>query len=164
MKQLENLHFNLAEALGEVSPWAFFTIGVVAVFVDLFLLDSFFLAWIGMAVASLGLLAWAGCSGDTLLFSFPVLLLFWTLVARPAMIRISRGRRNERKSAHSLVGSVGHVLTVNEEAPSQGRMRIPGQGEWSVRTEDGSPLIAGSEVGVIQREGLTLVVSTAGFE
>ncbi len=153
---------DLAAALADVSPWVFLTIGVAVVFADLFLTNTFFMAWIGMAIASLGVMSWCGLSGDVMVYSFPPLVLVWALIARPLMLKASQGRRTQRKNARSLVGSTGHVLSVHDEQPSQGRMRVPGQGEWSIRTEKGLPLEEGAEVRILGREGLTLIV-TADF-
>ena len=161
MNNLKPVDLDLAAALADVSPWVFLTIGVAVVFADLFLTNTFFMAWIGMAIASLGIMSWCGLSGDVMVYSFPPLVLGWALIARPLMIKASHGRSSQRKNARSLVGCTGHVLSVHDEQPSQGRMRVPGQGEWSIRMEKGLPLEEGAEVCVIEREGLTLIVTAS---
>lgn len=155
------LTFDLAEALGRVSPWWFLTIGVIVVLLDVFLLTVQFVAWVGMAIASLGVLAWFGVSGEPLLFSFPPLVLAWALAMRPLMLRTSEGRKGKRMNASSLVGCSGHVISVHDEFSFQGRIRIPGQGEWSVRMEGELPLTEGEPVVVVRREGITLIVKVA---
>ena len=66
----QEMSFDLAEWVAGISPWVFLTVGVAVVLADVFLVNIYYLAWVGMATASLGVMSWCGASGEVMIFSF----------------------------------------------------------------------------------------------
>lgn len=80
------------------------------------------------------------------------------LALRPAVLaRLSKGQPELRSGTQGLRGATGRVLTGG----SRGVVNVSGQ-EWSAVEVNGSELVAGSKVWVVEVDGATLVVAEDG--
>ncbi len=74
---------------------------------------------------------------------------------RPSMLRRLRSSPGYRSSADKLLGSTG--VAVAEITPTAGEVKIAGE-VWSARSYDGSPIAPGTEIEVMERDGITVLV------
>ncbi len=84
-----------------------------------------------------------------------VTALAMLLLLRPSMLKRLRGSPGYRSSADKLLGSPG--VAIAEITPTSGEVKIAGE-VWSARSYDGSPIAPGTEIEVLERDGVTVVV------
>ena len=122
------------------------------------------------AFLSLGAVAAAivGLTGETVLaqgLAFGLVSLAGVVVARPFLIRhlMRRSSYDTVSGASSMIGEVALVVQAANGLHDRGHVRILGE-NWPAMTRDGSPLVEGSSVRIVDIEGATLVVELLAEE
>lgn len=114
----------------------------------LLMLASGALAGAGVALVFPGILV-----GQIVVAIMVALLMLY--VTRPALLKRLHNSPGYRSSASKLLGSTG--LAVGEITPASGEVKISGE-VWSARSYDGSAIGPGTEVEVMEVDGVTAVV------
>lgn len=123
------------------------------------LAPGFFLLWIGIAAAVLGVVTWAMPGLDVLaqtvlfvILAFVSCMLYWTLI-RPRMVRNDDpAARRPSPSGDQIVGQ--RYVLIEAIVNGRGKARV-GDGQWLVAGPD---LPAGVEVEVVGIDGSLLKV------
>jgi len=112
------------------------------------------------------MLASGALAGALVAVAFPGLLWAQILVAlavaltmlfvtRPALLKRLHNSPGYRSSASKLLGSPG--TAIEEITPTSGEVKIAGE-LWSARSYDASVIAAGTEIEVLEMDGITAVV------
>lgn len=122
------------------------------------------------AFLSLGAVAAAvvGLTGESWLaqvLAFALVSVLGIVVARPFLIRhlIRRSAYDTVSGASSMIGEVALVVQGARGLHDRGHVRILGE-NWPAMTRDGSPLVEGTSVRIVDIEGATLVVELLAEE
>lgn len=135
------------------------SIGILAVFLELFILDFTFLM-IAAVAGITAITAFAGASTTVQLIVFSVSSIIALTVLRPLAKKYLPAPRYSRTNVESLLGEEAKVLeTVTED---EGLVKIGGE-IWSARldkqTSEGT-VEPGAEVKVVRIDGATAIVKT----
>lgn len=114
----------------------------------LLMLASGALAGAGMALA-FPTLVWA-----QILVALVVALMM-LFVTRPALLKRLHNSPGYRSAASTILGSSGTAM--DEITPTSGEVKVAGE-LWSARSYDASVIEAGTEVEILEMDGITAVV------
>jgi len=148
---------DLAQMIETTPSWIILTIGLSLILIDLFITSDSFLMLIGLALMVIGCMNYFGVSGNIQIASFPILLIFNLVFIRKFFLGLSFNKK-ESVGAHNLIGKLGKVTLVNKEDGSNGKVTIPGHGEWNFCNRDNKSMNLNDRVKVVDRDGLTLIV------
>ena len=148
---------DLIQTIETTPSWIILTIGLSLILIDLFITSDSFLMLIGLALMAVGCMNYFGVSGNIQIASFPILLIFNLIFVRKFFLGLSSNKK-ESVSAHNLIGKLGKVILVNKEDGSNGKVIIPGHGEWNCCSRDNKSMHLNDRVKVVDRDGLTLIV------
>lgn len=125
----------MLELIDRMSPASWATLGVALIAADLFLLNSFH-------VASVGLMAFGVAAIDAL--GAPVGVQAWSLVLGTPIIaavglRLLRhhDEEEEPQQNESLIGLRCRVASINPDDPARGVGHVDGHGEWPIYSTHG---------------------------
>ena len=131
---------------------AFFVIGEIAT------PGSFFLLPFGVGSALATILAFAGAGEGWQWATFLITSLAALAGLRPLARRLNAAEQPARVGATRLIGAVGVVVEDLGGDPSRlGSVRI-GREDWHAETPDGTQVVVGTQVEVIEIEGTRAVV------
>ncbi len=147
----------IAEIFTGMSPWTWLTLALVLIIADVIALNSDYLACLGLGFAVVGLLSFAGTDGTTQAIALPVATVIASL-RYPKVARTWSRDSGKRINSTDLIGLEGTLLDVDAHNPSTGRALLRRNGEWRVRSHDGSALTTNAQVRVLGHQGLVLVV------
>ena len=147
----------LAELVAMVPPWLWLTLGLGLLVLDIISINSDFLGCIGLGFLGMGLCGLVGLSGQTQLIALPSVTVICAVRYRHWLRKLSKHVPHRRDVA-PILGAAGVVLDVNPASVHEGRAVIRRQGEWRVRSVDGSELTPRASVTVVGRGGLVLLV------
>ena len=148
---------DLIQTIETTPSWIILTIGLSLILIDLFITSDSFLMLIGLALMAVGCMNYFGVSGNIQIASFPILLIFNLVFIRKFFLGLSFNKK-ESVGAHNLIGKLGKVILVNKEDGSNGKVTIPGHGEWNFCSRDNESMHLNDRVKVVGRDGLTLIV------
>ncbi len=148
---------DLVQMIETTPSWIILTIGLALILIDLFITFDGFLMLIGLALMAVGCMNYFGASGNIQIASFPIILIFNLIFVRKFFLGLSANKK-ESVGAHNLIGKLGKVTWVNKEDGSNGKVTIPGHGEWSFYSRDNKSMNLNDRVKVVNRDGLTLIV------
>ena len=150
---------SLFELIASWSPLTFASIGLAIGLLDIFLIASSFLMWIGCSFLYMALFAALGASGEVLLMVFAIGTILNLVFLRSFMIHTSN-KADLVPRVGDLVGCNGTILSVSKENPTTGRAVIVGHGEWRIRDKNSEPLIPHSRITVVNREAMLLITTS----
>lgn len=138
--------------------WAWMILGAVLFGAELFAIDAqFYLVFLGLSAAVVGLLALAGLESPE--------WIEWLLFAGLALVSMFTFRRSLYEKVRGDVpgfreGLSGDYVVVPADLVSGGHARASFRGaDWTVVNEGASVIPAGSRARIVRNEGLTLYVS-----
>ncbi len=138
--------------------WAWIVLGIGLLGVELLLVDAqFYLVFIGLSAAAVGLLGLAGVNLPE--------WAQWLAFAVLALVTMLTFRKRVYEMLRSGIGQVDERLTVGDRVPVSSRLE-PGQSarveyrgsSWTARNTGGVTIEAGREAVIDGVEGLTLHV------
>lgn len=147
----------LADLFSSMSAWTWLTLALVLIIADVIALNSDYLACFGFGCAIVGLFSFAGSDGTTQVIALPVATVVASL-RYPRAVRSWSKQAGPEVNSTNLVGMEGAVIDVDDANPSTGRALVRRNGEWRIRSHDGSALHARMQVRVLGHQGLVLVV------
>jgi len=139
--------------------WAWLVLGAVLFGAEMLAIDAqFFLVFIGLSAALVGLLELAGVSmpewAQWLLFSVLALVSMFTF--RKSLYEKLRGGAPGFDE-----GMAGETLVVPSDLAAGGSLRASYRGsKWTVVNDGGAVIGGGERATILRREGLTLYVSS----
>ncbi|MGI9261552.1 MAG: NfeD family protein, partial [Woeseiaceae bacterium] len=138
--------------------WGWMILGVVILGAELFAIDAqFFLVFIGVSAAFVGLTQWLGITmpewGQWTLFAALSLISMFTF--RKTLYEKIRGGVEGFKDS---VAGESLTIATDVEPGKEARTQYRGTG-WTVRNVGSSKIEAGSKAVIVKSEGLTLHVS-----
>lgn len=141
--------------------WIFLALGIALIGIDIIFTNDNHAMWIGVAVIGAGVAGAFQVGGELQLVVFVVLLFVCIVNVRRWIANLPR-KAPQSSSVIDLDDKIGTVLTVSDSMPTEGRMTIREFGEWQVKWNRAEGrLVPGSEVRVVGREGLVLLVEPA---
>jgi len=147
----------MLDILTTVSPWTIATIALIVVLIDLVVLSSEYLLWLGISGFYMALAAAFHLSPELQVGVFAM----GTFV-NLGLIRTRLGPSNKKSGlageADDLLGLPCAVLSIDEEHKSHGRAVVEGHGEWRIRNVSNADLKARERMTVLAKEGMVLVV------
>jgi membrane protein implicated in regulation of membrane protease activity len=153
---------NRTTAGGAMPWWGWLVVGAVLLAVEMFVLDAqFYLVFLGVAAAVVGLLGLAGLGGPD--------WVQWLVFAALALVAMVAFRRRVYERVRGRTGTVEERLTLGDRVVIPARLE-PGQtcrvnyrgSSWTARNVDQLAIDAGKEAVIAHIDGLTLHVRTAG--
>lgn len=151
----------IATWIEAIEPWHWLVFGLGLVLLDIFLTSSFFLLWIGFAIALNSLWDYLGLSGASQLLLIAIAAFFSAFGARAWL-----GHDQDRLPSgvpEELVGLRGRILTVSENDERDGRGAVQGNGEWLVRSTN-TKLTIGAQFQVVGSSGMVLSIALDNSE
>lgn len=147
----------LLEQIARMTPEYWATAGILIIGLDLFVLSSSYLAFIGLTCLCVAGVDALGASTT---------LQAWSLVLGAPLITVigmNTLRREPEPSEQGLdedlTGATGRVAALNPDDPSRGLGHLSGRGEWPIHAP-GEPLEVNAMVRVIGVDGPFAVVET----
>lgn len=135
------------------------SVGILAVFLELFILDFTFLMIAAVAGVT-AITAFAGASVTVQLIVFSVSSVLALTVLRPLAKRYLPAPKYSRTNVESLVGEQAKVL---EDVTIDGGLVKIGGENWTARLDretSEEPISVGTEVKVVRIDGATAIVKT----
>ncbi len=138
--------------------WHWIILGSVLFAAEIFAIEAqFYLVFLGLSAAAVGLLTWLGLGPMWLQWvTFGALALISLVTLRKVLHTKIHGNRPDYK-----VGVAGEFLTIESaiEAGQSSRVSFRGT-QWTVINEGTTAISSGSRVEIDRSEGLTLYVGT----
>lgn len=126
---------------------------------------ALFAAFLSLGAVAAAAVALTGESGLAQVLAFALVSILGVVVARPFLIRhlIRRAAYDTVSGASSMIGEVALVVHGAQGLHDRGHVRILGE-NWPAMSRDGSPLVEGTSVRIVDIEGATLVVELLAEE
>ena len=109
---------------------------------------------VGAFLAAIASLAGAPLPVQLIVFIVCSVVAFW--VGRPLLVEKIMPKQME-SNTERMIGQAGIVLEDIRGAAQAGRIEVSGL-NWAAKSEDGSPISAGTAVLTMRLEGVTLIV------
>jgi membrane protein implicated in regulation of membrane protease activity len=120
---------------------------------------SLFAGFLCLGAVGAAAVAFAGWGPLTQAAAFGVTSFLGIVLVRPWLLGVLRRRANVTRvsGASAMIGESALVLPSSEKSEPHGHVKIWGE-SWPAVTRDGSALISGATVQIVDIEGTTLVV------
>jgi len=145
------------EYIEHLSSWIYFSIAVIFIIIDIFVISTEVLILVAGSFFVLGFLRIFDTNGMVMLMSFPTSLFILTLGYRK-LIKHSRESNQRSGIVGSINGMEAEVISVEGNG---GFIKILGGGEWKFTSEGFHPKL-GDQVIVRKTEGLIAFIEKKG--
>jgi len=108
----------MIEIIASTSLWIYLTIGVIFIIIDIFLLNSEILIWIGVTFFCLAIIRYFEFSGLFILSSFPIILIVILFSVNSIGLNLTKNQ-NENTLVGNIEGSSGTIITNNRSVVNQ---------------------------------------------
>ncbi|GAD05464.1 hypothetical protein HQ45_08665 [Porphyromonas crevioricanis] len=142
-----------------VSPWQWWLLGAILLFVLEIFTPGFVLACFGVA-SLLGMFAaLLGLGVLWQVIAFCIGALLSLVFIRPFVRRISQKKKGTNTGADALIGRCVKVTERINSTESTGRVAVDGD-SWKANSIDGSTIEVGTDVKIVGRESIILYVES----
>jgi membrane protein implicated in regulation of membrane protease activity len=147
--------------LETIDPWIYLTIGTVLIIIDILLINTEVLIWIGVSIFGVACLRFFDFPGLVLLSSFPIFLTLLLLTSRTLLKKTYQNVKNDKSIVGVIEGAEGVVTKVGNSFEEPCLAQIEGHGEWKILFEFEiavEPKV-GMRILVEKMQGLHLIVN-----